>query len=123
MCNGIRLRTDKLAILTGKNMVIYEVNLAIDPRIYPQFQLWIKQHAATMLQFPGFIKARILKPENEDVSENEKLTVQYQLENRKALEIYFKEYAPKMREEGIRLFKDKFSAERRIFEVEETILK
>ena len=104
-------------------MVIYEVNLAIDVDIYPQFQLWLKKHAKEMLEFPGFIQASILKPENEQVSDREKLTVQYQLENRESLNVYFTEFAPKMREEGINLFKDKFSAERRIFEVQDNILK
>lgn len=102
-------------------MVIYEVNLAIDSYIYPKFQLWLKEHAQEMLQFPGFIKARILKPENQDMSGQEKLTVQYNLENRQALEVYFTDYAPKMRGDSIALFKDKFSAERRIFEVLDTL--
>ncbi|MFI4918878.1 MAG: DUF4286 family protein [Legionellales bacterium] len=104
-------------------MVIYEVNLAIDADIYPEFQLWLKTHAKEMLQFPGFINASILKPENEEVSGQEKLTVQYQLESRGALDVYFTEFAPKMRGDGIALFKDRFSAERRIFEVQEYILK
>lgn len=98
-------------------MVIYEVNLAIDSDIYSKFELWLKEHAQEMLQFPGFIKASILKPETQDMSGQEKLTVQYKIENRQALEVYFIEYAPKMRGDGITLFKDKFSAERRIFEV------
>jgi len=104
-------------------MVIYEVNLAIDKEIYPQFQSWLKKHAEEMLQFPGFIQASILKPEKEEVEGQEKLTVQYQLEDREALEVYFTDFAPKMRGDGINLFKDKFSAERRIFEVQENILK
>ena len=104
-------------------MVIYEVNLVIDTNVYPEFQSWLKKHATEMLQFPGFIQASILKQEKDKISGKEELTVQYQLENRNALEGYFSEFAPKMREEGIRLFKDKFSADRRIFEVEETIFK
>lgn len=104
-------------------MVIYEVNLTIDADIYPQFQLWLKKHATEMLQFPGFIKACILKQEKEKNSGQEALTVQYQLENRDALETYFVQFAPGMREEGIKLFDNKFSAERRIFEVQESILK
>lgn len=104
-------------------MIIYEVNLAIDEDIYSQFQLWLKEHAKEMLQFPGFIKASILKPENESVSGKEKLTIQYQLENRKSLDVYFTQFAAKMREKGISKFTDKFSAERRIFEVQDNILK
>lgn len=104
-------------------MVIYEVNLAIDGDIFTPFQLWLKDHVKEMLQFPGFIKACILKPEIETSSSKEKLTVQYQLEDRESLTVYFNRFAAKMREDGISRFKDKFSAERRIFEVKENISK
>ncbi|KTC82471.1 DUF4286 family protein [Legionella cherrii] len=103
-------------------MVIYEVNLAIDGDIYPQFQLWLKKHVKEMLQIPGFIQARVLKPENEETVKQEQLTVQYQLENRDFLNVYFAEFALKMREEGLNLFKNKFSAQRRIFEVQTNFL-
>ena len=107
--------------LKDKNMVIYEVNLTIDEDIYSQFQLWLKEHAKEMLQLPGFMNACILKPENEGSVGKEKLTVQYQLENRESLNVYFNQFAAKMREEGLSKFKDKFSAERRIFEVQGNI--
>ncbi|WP_454782839.1 DUF4286 family protein [Legionella sp. WA2022007384] len=103
-------------------MVIYEVNLAIDGDIYPQFQLWLKKHVKEMLQLPGFIQASILKPENENTNQ-EQLTVQYQLEDRESLNVYFTEFALKMREEGLKLFQDKFSAQRRVFEVAANIFK
>ncbi|KTD40101.1 DUF4286 family protein [Legionella parisiensis] len=104
-------------------MVLYEVNLAIDKSVYPQFQLWLKKHVKEMLQLPGFMQARILKPEQEKTEQQEQLTVQYQLENTECLDLYFAEFAPKMREEGLNLFKDKFSAQRRIFKVHDTIVK
>ncbi|HAT1972123.1 DUF4286 family protein [Legionella pneumophila serogroup 1] len=104
-------------------MVIYEVNLTIDTEIYSQFRSWLKKHAAEIIQFPGFMQASILKQEIEATSGKEKLTVQYQLDNRDNLARYLAELAPKMREEGFHLFQDKFSADRRIFEVQDIILK
>jgi antibiotic biosynthesis monooxygenase (ABM) superfamily enzyme len=104
-------------------MVIYEVNLTIDEGIFLQFESWLIEHAREMLQFPGFIRANILKPENENNSDKEKLTVQYELENRDALNVYFEQFAARMREEGINRFKNQFSAERCIFEVKEDILR
>lgn len=104
-------------------MVIYEVNLFINKAIYSEFQLWLINHVKEMLTFPGFIQASILKPEDELKQEMEKLTVQYQLEDRESLTTYFNKFAAKMREDGINRFNDKFSAERRIFEVQENILK
>jgi len=100
-------------------MVIYEVNLSIDGDIYPEFKLWLKEHVNEMLQFPGFIQATLFKPEEDEVSDQEKITIQYQLENRAYLEKYFCEYASKMREKGIKRFNDKFTATRRILKVQE----
>ena len=68
-----------------------------------------------MLTFPGFIKANILRPENEKLLGKEKLTIQYQLKDSLSLEHYFEQYADQMRNKGIARFKDKFSAQRRIF--------
>lgn len=99
-------------------MIIYEVNLSIDKDIYPKFYLWLKKHAKEMLEFQGFIQAIILKPENQQLSNKEELVVQYKLENRESLTHYFTEFAPKMQGEGINLFKNKFSAKRRIFEIQ-----
>ena len=104
-------------------MVIYEVNLAIDKGIYTECKLWLKEHVNEMLQFPGFIQASIFKPELNEASDQEKLIIQYQLENMDDLERYFTEFATKMRAEGIKRFSDKFSATRRVFKVEEIISK
>lgn len=104
-------------------MVIYEVNLNIDAEIYSQFESWLKGHAKEILQFPGFIQASIIKQDQATTSGREHLTVQYLLENRDALDKYFTDLAPKMREQGINLFKDKFSAERKIFDVKDIIQK
>lgn len=104
-------------------MVIYEVNLSIDSDITEEFSIWLKKHAAEMIQFPGFIEAIILKEEAGCMPEREKLTVLYKLECRNDLQRYFDEFSAKMREEGIRLFSNKFSANRRIFEVQDNIRK
>jgi hypothetical protein len=104
-----------------KNMVIYEVNLMIDKEVFTPFQLWLKEHVKKMISLPGFIQAHILKPEIENLSEQEQLTVQYQLTDREALTTYFAQYASKMREDGINQFKNKFSTQRRVFTIQESI--
>ena len=102
-------------------MIIYEVNLSIDRGIYDEYKSWLIEHVKEMLQFPGFIQASLLKQEQDDPSDQEKLTVQYQLESRDDLEKYLIECAPKMREEGIKRFKDKFSATRQVFKVQDIL--
>jgi len=102
-------------------MVIYEVNLSIDKGIYTEFRLWLKAHVNEMLQLPGFLQASIFKPELDEASDQEKLTIQYQLKSRDDLERYFTEFSAKMREEGMKRFSDQFSATRSVFSVEEMI--
>ena len=101
-------------------MVIYEVNVTVHRGVYADFFVWLTKHVKKMLQFPGFVCATILKQELNENSENEQITISYQLENRQMLDNYFSEYAPKMREEGLLLFKDKFSITRRVFQLEYT---
>ncbi|KGP63495.1 hypothetical protein EP47_05795 [Legionella norrlandica] len=102
-------------------MVIYEVSLTIDADVYSQFRLWLSKHVREIIEFPGFIQACILRQEKSEDPEQEKLTVQYQLNSRNDLEKYFSELAPRMREEGINMFPNQFSAERKIFEMQEII--
>lgn len=99
-------------------MVIYEVNLLIDKEIYEQFQLWLNDHVKKMLQFPGFMQAQVLKPEEDETPNQKKLTVHYQLDNHNALLNYFKHFAASMRDEGLKQFQSKFSAERRVYEIQ-----
>jgi quinol monooxygenase YgiN len=98
-------------------MTIYEVNLFVDKDIFQEFLVWLHEHAQEMLQFPGFLSASILNPEEASQEKRAEVTVQYQLEDRASLEQYFKEFAAGMREKGVLLFNGKFSAQRRILEV------
>lgn len=103
-------------------MIIYEVSLAIDETIYAEYTTWLKEHIKDILQLPGFIRALILKEEEPGNHAHLKnLTVQYQLNDRDALEHYFINFAPHMREQALNLFQNKFSIERKIFEVETTL--
>lgn len=106
-------------------MMIYEVNLNINKEIYPEFIEWLREHIKEILQLPGFIQACLLEEELEQTEgfDQEKLTVQYQLESKDDLQRYFTDFAPKMREDGINRFKDQFSANRRIFSIQEVTLK
>lgn len=91
-------------------MLIYEVNLDIQPDTYSAFKDWLDSHVKEMLQFPGFISAQILS------AEPNHLTVHYQLESRGHLEEYFGKHAARMRQQGIDAFGGQFQATRRILE-------
>ncbi len=95
--------------------VIYEVTLAVDPDALETFDPWLKDHVAEMLRLPGFVSANILTDEDgvpEDTRPSR--TVQYIVENREALETYLQEHAARMRQHGIDLFGDRFTATRRV---------
>jgi antibiotic biosynthesis monooxygenase (ABM) superfamily enzyme len=96
-------------------MVIYEVNLEINKEIYTDYMKWLKQHIQLMLQFKGFISAKVshLTEINPHIKH---VTIWYSLESKQALEQYLTLHAPTMRQEGIEKFGNKFSAHRRIFE-------
>lgn len=104
-------------------MVIYEVNLSIDSDVFLEYKQWLDDHILEMLQFPGFIKARILQPilADSEALEQKAITIQYELEDAKALETYLTKHAPKMRGEGVNQFEGKFQATRRTFEVLSTV--
>lgn len=96
-------------------MVIYEVNLTISNEIFNDFYNWLIKHIELMLQFQGFRKATISKEKLDEANvKTTKLTVHYILDSEQDLDNYLKTHAPAMREEGRKIFGDKFSAFRRI---------
>ncbi|KTC64734.1 hypothetical protein Lade_2028 [Legionella adelaidensis] len=103
-------------------MIIYEVKLNIDVDIYSNFNVWLRAHVIEMLQFRGFHQATILEEEDKTTT-HKRLTIQYQVASRDDLQHYFTEFSQSMREKGRKLFKDKFSATRRIYNVQEVIPK
>ena len=94
-------------------MIIYEVNLSVSKSISCKFKKWLNTHAESMLIFPGFTKFLMY-----NVSSNNKnkinLCVHYYIKSEFYLEEYLTNNANKMRKEGLNLFKNKFTANRRI---------
>ncbi len=66
-----------------------------------------------MLSYKGFIKSEIFKVES-DETDFKLLSIHYYVENLELLNDYFINYASGMQNEGKKLFRDKFSAERRL---------
>ena len=98
--------------------IIYEVNLTPGKSIVGEFRPWLHEHVRQMLALPGFISARVLDQEEESADDPDTLTVHYILEDRQALEAYLTQYADGMRQMGIDKFGDRFTATRRILNVE-----
>lgn len=100
-------------------MLIYEVNLQIDLDIYNDYLIWLKPHIQQILNLPGFIKALLLAEQAIANQATKNITVQYHVESQEDLDNYLTNHAPQMRNDGLNKFKQKFTAARRIFIVNE----
>ncbi len=98
-------------------MIIYEVNLSVQPDIFAEYHQWLMSHVEDMLQFTGFKKAEIAREketENKD-SDLLHLTVRYFIEHEQHLQDYLTHHAASMRKAAVEKFGDKFKAIRRVF--------
>ena len=93
--------------------VIYEVTLTIESGIADEFDEWLEQHVADMLEVPGFVSAESFKLESDDERYVRRVT-RYTLEGKDELDAYLAGPATAMRQDGIDRFGDRFEASRRI---------
>jgi hypothetical protein len=92
--------------------IVYEVNLEADAAIEAPFDTWLRDHVADMLQLPGFLSAELLV-DGGGPPGRVRRSVQYRLRSQADLDRYLQEDAPRMRQHGIALFGDRFTAQRR----------
>ncbi|UTW45611.1 DUF4286 family protein [bacterium SCSIO 12696] len=98
-------------------MLIYEVNLTVSRDIASDYRRWLQIHIEEMLKNPGFQAAKFYQRDADEAGgDGECWTVHYFVESRAALNDYFDGPAGEMREQGIRRFGGKFSANRRVLE-------
>ena len=100
--------------------IVYEVTLDIEAGRAAEFDGWLREHVGEMLALPGFLDARILKPEAED-SDAARRVVQYTLKGRTELDRYLAEHAPRMREAGTQRFGGALSASRRVLDLDQPL--
>jgi Zn-finger nucleic acid-binding protein len=99
-------------------MVIYEVNLTINPEISGEFLDWLNnEHLSEMMSHEGFYQQKVFyrKPEEEGLNEEKRLiTIHYYVHSRKDLETYLSQHSQKMRQKALDKYGGQFSAERRV---------
>lgn len=92
-------------------MIIYNVTINIDDSIHDKWLAWMmEKHIPEMMETGKFFKAKIVKVLVVEEMGGTTYSIQYFTENKDTLEAYYKEDAPRMREEGQRLFGDKMLA-------------
>jgi hypothetical protein len=101
-------------------MIIYNVTINIDESVHDQWLSWLKtKHIDEVLATGCFFKAKLIKVLVEEEMGGTTYSVQYFAHNVDKLNDYYKNHAPKLREEGMRLFGDKMLAFRTELEVME----
>lgn len=95
--------------------IVYEVDLFVDEEIAADFEAWLHGHREDMLAVDGFLDASVYARETLDEDEESgqrRMTVQYTVRDREALDRYVQEQAPRLRAEGLNRFGARFSARR-----------
>jgi hypothetical protein len=93
--------------------ITYEVALEPDAEILAEFEAWLEYHVDDVIALPGFTGATIHKAEDPESGAALRV-VRYQLTDRRALDRYLEEHAPRMRAEGLARFGGRFRATRRV---------
>ena len=99
-------------------MYIYNVTVNVEESIHEAWLSWMKnKHIQEVLNTQKFQSARLVKVLVEEDMGGTTYSVQYFTDSREKLDAYYLEDAPRLREEGRRLFGDKMLAFRTELEV------
>lgn len=102
-------------------MLIYEVNLAVDPGAAPGYAVWLRGHIPEVLASDGFLSAAWLDVEAEPGDPCVRWCVQYHVRDRTALDAYFAGPAQRLRADGQEKFGGGFEAARRVLTLREEL--
>ena len=92
-------------------MIIYNVTINIHESVHDQWKAWMQEkHIADVLATGKFTSARFVKVLIEEEMGGTTYSIQFTTDSKETLEKYYKEDAPRLREEGLGLFGDKMLA-------------
>ncbi|KIX21124.1 hypothetical protein SY27_10180 [Flavobacterium sp. 316] len=99
-------------------MIIYNVTINIDKSVHDQWLQWMRnKHIDDVLATGLFTSARMVKVLVDEEMGGTTYSVQYFTDSRSKLEDYYKNHAPRLRQEGFELFADKMLAFRTELEI------
>jgi phosphoribosylamine-glycine ligase len=99
-------------------MIIYNVTINIHESVHDKWMQWMQEkHIKEVLATGKFTSARMVKVLVEEEMGGVTYSVQYTTDCKETLNKYYQEDAPRLREEGLRLFADKMLAFRTELEV------
>ena len=92
-------------------MIIYNVTINIDDSVHDKWLSWMmEKHIPEVMETGKFFKAKIVKVLIVEEMGGSTYSIQYFAENMEKLQAYYNEDAPRLREEGQKLFGDKMLA-------------
>jgi hypothetical protein len=98
-------------------MIIYNVTVKLDPSIEKEWVHWMREeHMPKLFDTGLFDSYQLCKLLDQDETDGITYVAQYNCKTMREYEQYISEYAPQMREDGIRKFGDKFIAFRTLME-------
>lgn len=99
-------------------MIIYNVTTNIHESVHDKWMIWMQhKHIPEMLACGKFTAARLVRVMVEEEMGGVTYSVQYETDSKETLDKYYREDAPKLREEGVRLFGEKMLTFRTELEV------
>jgi phosphoribosylamine-glycine ligase len=92
-------------------MILYNVTINIHESVHDQWMQWMQEkHIGDVLATGKFSAARMVKVLVEEEMGGTTYSIQYTTDSKETLQRYYDEDAPRLREEGLRLFGDKMLA-------------
>ena len=100
-----------ITTIIQQGMIIYNVTINIHESVHDQWMTWMQEkHINDVLATGKFTSARMVKVLIEEEMGGVTYSIQYTTDNQELLQKYYKEDAPRLREEGAALFGDKMLA-------------
>lgn len=92
-------------------MILYNVTINIHESVHDQWMRWMQEkHINDVLATGKFSAARMVKVLVEEEMGGTTYSIQYTTDSKETLQKYYDEDAPKLREEGLKLFGEKMLA-------------
>lgn len=92
-------------------MILYNVTINIHESVHDQWMQWMQEkHINDVLATGKFSSARMVKVLVEEEMGGTTYSIQYTTESKETLQKYYDEDAPRLRDEGYRLFGEKMLA-------------
>ena len=92
-------------------MILYNVTINIHESVHDQWFQWMQEkHINDVLATGKFSTARMVKVLVEEDLGGTTYAIQFTTDSKETLQSYYDEYAPRLREEGLKLFGDKMLA-------------